>query len=131
LDIDGWLRGIGHRALLGQRLHTRRDMATSSLTEAAIEWWGKAGQRSLDRSALAEAAAQFTRALAQIATLPGTPRTDQASGRAHNALLHVKGYAAAETKAAAEQARSLIEQAESLGEPLEDPLLLFSVLYAF
>ena len=30
-----------------------------------------------------------------------------------------------------EQARSLIEQAEALGEPLEDPLLFFSVLYAF
>ena len=36
-----------------------------------------------------------------------------------------------ETKAAAEQARLLIEQAEALGEPPEDPLLLFSVLYAF
>ena len=34
-----------------------------------------------------------------------------------------------ETKAAAERARLLIEQAEALGEPLEDPLLLFSVLY--
>jgi len=33
--------------------------------------------------------------------------------------------------APAEQARSLIEQAEALGEPPEDPLLLFSVLYAF
>ena len=32
-------------------------------------------------------------------------------------------------KAAAERARLLIEQAEALGEPPEDPLLLFSVLY--
>jgi predicted ATPase len=48
-----------------------------------------------------------------------------------NALMHVKGYAAPETKAASEQARLLIEQAEALGEPPEDPLLLFSVLYAF
>jgi predicted ATPase len=107
----------------------------ASLTEAAIEWWGKAGQRSLDRSALAEAVAQFTRALAQIATLPGTPALRREQIKLQVALitplLHVKGYAAAETKAAAEQARSLIEQAESLGEPLEDPLLLFSVLYAF
>ena len=44
-------------------------------------------------------------------------------------LLHVKGYAARETKAAVERARLLIDQAERLGEPLEDPLLLFSVLY--
>ena len=46
-------------------------------------------------------------------------------------LMHVKGYAAPETKAAAERARLLIEQAEALGEPPEDPLLLFSVLYSF
>jgi predicted ATPase len=46
-------------------------------------------------------------------------------------LMHVKGYAAAEPKAAAEQARLLIEQAEALGEPPDDPLLLFSVLWAF
>ena len=45
--------------------------------------------------------------------------------------MHVKGYAAAETKIAAERARLLIEQAEALGEPSEDPLLLFSVLYSF
>jgi predicted ATPase len=41
----------------------------AGLTEAAVEWWGKAGQRSLERSALVEAAAQFTRALDQIAAL--------------------------------------------------------------
>jgi hypothetical protein len=44
-------------------------------------------------------------------------------------LLYVKGYAAAETKAATERARLLIERAEALGEPVEDPLLLFSVLF--
>ena len=46
-------------------------------------------------------------------------------------LIHVRGYAAPEVKAAAERARLLIEQAEALGEPPEDPLLLFSVLYTF
>ena len=45
--------------------------------------------------------------------------------------MHVKGYAAPETKAAVEQARLSIERAEALGEPAEDPLLLFSVLYGF
>jgi predicted ATPase len=45
----------------------------AGLIEEAIEWWGKAGQRSLERSALAEAAEQLTRALNQIATLPPTP----------------------------------------------------------
>jgi class 3 adenylate cyclase/predicted ATPase len=45
----------------------------AGLTEAAIEWWGTAGQRSLARSALVEAAKQLKRALDQIATLPATP----------------------------------------------------------
>jgi class 3 adenylate cyclase/predicted ATPase len=106
----------------------------AGLIEKAAGLWGKAGQRSLDRSALAEAAAQFTRALEQIATLPGTPalRREQIKLQVTliTPLIHVKGYAAAESKAAAEQARSLIEQAEALGEPPEDPLLLFSVLWA-
>src|SRR5438552_1738607 len=47
--------------------------AQAGLTEAAIEWWGTAGQRSLGRSALVEAAEQLKRALAQIATLPAAP----------------------------------------------------------
>ena len=48
-----------------------------------------------------------------------------------NTLFHVKGFAAPETKAAAEQARLLIEQARAFGELFEDPLLVFSVLYSF
>jgi predicted ATPase len=103
--------------------------------EKAAGLWGKAGQQSLARSALVEAAAQLTRALEQIATLPGTAALRREQIRLQVALItplmHVKGYAATETKAAAAQARSLIEQAEELGEPPEDPLLLFSVLNAF
>jgi class 3 adenylate cyclase/tetratricopeptide (TPR) repeat protein len=45
----------------------------AGLTEAAIEWWGTAGQRSLARSALVEGTEQLKRALDQIATLPATP----------------------------------------------------------
>jgi predicted ATPase len=107
----------------------------AGLIEKAAGLWGKAGQRSLDRSALVEAAAQLTRALEQIATLPGTPALRREQIKLQVALItplmHVKGYAATEPKAAAERARLLIEQAEALGEPAEDPLLLFSVLYAF
>jgi len=112
-----------------------RHCTEAGLIEKAAGLWGKAGQRSLARSALVEAAAQLTRALDQIATLPGTPALRRAQIKLQVTLMtplrHVKGYAAAETRAAAEQARSLIEQAEALGEPPEDPLLLFSVLYAF
>jgi predicted ATPase len=46
-----------------------------------------------------------------------------------NPLIHIKGHAAPEVRSAVEHARLLIDQAEGLGEPLEDPLLLFSVLY--
>jgi class 3 adenylate cyclase/predicted ATPase len=45
----------------------------AGLTEAAIEWWGTAGLRSLEQSALVEAVEQLKRALDQIATLPATP----------------------------------------------------------
>ena len=106
----------------------------AGMTETAIEWWDKAGQRSLERSALVEAAEQFTRALDQIATLPATPLLRRRQIKLRVALItpliHVKGYAAPETRAAAERAHLLIGQAEALGEAPEDPLLLFSVLYA-
>ena len=84
---------------------------------------------------MVEAVAQVTRALDQIATLPATPALRRLQIKLHVALItplmHVKGYAATETKVATERARQLIEQAEALGEPLEDPLLLFSVLAGF
>jgi predicted ATPase len=96
---------------------------------------GKAGQRSLERSALVEAVTQLTRALEQIATLPGTPalRRDQIKLQVAlmNTLMHTKGHAAQETRAAAERARMLIEGAQARGETPEDPLLLFSVLWGF
>ena len=105
----------------------------AGLADAAIEWWDKAGQRSLERSALVEAIAQLTRALAQIEILPATPALRLKKIKLQVALItpliNVKGYAAPETRAAAEQARLLIEQAEALGETPEDPLLSFSVLY--
>jgi predicted ATPase len=107
----------------------------AAMPEAAIEWWGKAGQRSLERSALVEAAEQITRALNLIAKLPGSPALRREEIKLQVALitplLHIRGYAAPETKTAVQRARSLIEQAEELGEPPQDPLLLFSVLYNF
>ena len=112
-----------------------RHCTEAGLIEKAAGLWGKAGQRSLERSALVEAVEQLTRALDQIATLPATPALRREQIKLQVALItplmHVKGYAAPETKAAVERARLLIEQAEALGEPPEDPLLLFSVLYGF
>jgi predicted ATPase len=111
-----------------------RHCTEAGLIEKAAHLWGKAGERSLARSALVEAIEQLSRALAQIATLPATPALRREQIKLWvallNPLMHVKGHAAAETKAAAEQAKLLIERAEALGEPPEDPLLLFSVLYS-
>ena len=101
--------------------------------EKAAGMWGKAGLQSLTRSALVEAAAQLNRGLAQMTSLPDTAalRRQQIKFQVAlaNALMHTKGYASPDTKASFDQARLYIERAEALGEPPEDPLLLFSVLY--
>ena len=110
-----------------------RHCTEAGLIEKGALLWGKAGQRSLARSALVEAIAQFTRALNQLSSLPSTPALRSEQIRLQVAiiapLIHVKGFAAPETKAAVDQSRLLIEQAKALGEPPEDPLLLFSVLF--
>jgi tetratricopeptide (TPR) repeat protein len=103
------------------------------MTEAAIEWWGKAGQRSMERSAFVEAVGHFKRALGQIASLPATPALRREQIRLQVALIapliHINGFAAPETKAAVDRANLLIERAEAIHEAPEDLLLLFSVLY--
>ena len=110
-----------------------RHYTEAGLIEKAAGFWGKAGQRSVARSALVEAAGQLTRAVDQMASLPATSalRRDQIKLQVAliNPLMHIKGFAAPETKGAVERARLLIEEAEAHGEHPEDPLLLFSVLY--
>jgi class 3 adenylate cyclase/predicted ATPase len=110
-----------------------RHCTEAGLIEEAAGLWGKAGQRSLERSALVEAVAQLTQALQQIAALPMTPglrkKEIQLQVALITPLIHLRGYSAPETKAATERAHLLIQQAESLGEAPEDPLLLFSVLF--
>jgi predicted ATPase len=93
----------------------------AGLTEKAAGLWGKAGQRSVARSAMVEAVEQLTRALDQIGTLPSTPSLRREQIKLQTALItpliHVRGYAAPEPRAAAERAHVLIEQAEALGDP--------------
>jgi hypothetical protein len=82
-----------------------RHCTEAGLIDKAAGLWGKAGLRSLERSALVEAVEQLTRALGQISTLPSTPalRREQIKLQVAliNPLQHVKGQAVPETKAAA------------------------------
>src|SRR5207245_7486637 len=50
-----------------------RHCAEAGLIDKAAGLWGKAGLRSLERSALVEAVEQLARALGQIGTLPSKP----------------------------------------------------------
>ena len=110
-----------------------RHCTEAGLIEKAVGLWGTAGQRSLECSALREAAVQFTQALGLIAALPPTPVLRREQIKHQLALIRplglIKGFAAPETKAAVEQARLLIEQADALGEHPDD-LLRFSALSA-
>jgi len=94
--------------------------AEAGLVEQSVACWGKAGHRSVDRSAMAEAAAQFHKGLDQLALLPDNPerqRRELEFLSALGAVLHaVKGQAAPETGQAFARARELWDQ---LGSPLE------------
>jgi class 3 adenylate cyclase/tetratricopeptide (TPR) repeat protein len=112
-----------------------RHWTEAGLVEKGATLLGKAGQRSLERSAFVESVEQLTRALNQIDTLPGTPALRREEIKLQvsliTPLMNVKGPSAPETKAAAERAHLLLREAEALGEPLEDPELLLSVLAGF
>src|SRR3984957_12626224 len=81
-----------------------RHYTEAGLTAKAASFWGKAGQRSLERSALVEAPEQFTRAMEQMEALPATSslRREQIKLQVTlvGTLFHVKGAAALETKSA-------------------------------
>ena len=99
--------------------------AEAGLVEKSVAYWGKAGQRSAARSAMAEAAAQFHKALDQLALLPDTPerqRQELEFWSALGAVLQaVKGFAAPETGQAYARARELWEQLGSPSEFLQLP----------
>lgn len=94
--------------------------AEAGLVEESVAYWVKAGHKSVARSAVAEAAAQFEKGLGQLALLPVTPERQRLELEIRSALgavlIAVKGVAAAETGDAYAQARELWEQ---LGSPTE------------
>ncbi len=94
--------------------------AEAGLVDKAVAYWGNAGRRSAARSAMAEAAVQFQKGLAQLALLPDTPERQRQELEFQSALgavfREIKGYAARETGQAYSRARELWEQ---LGSPAE------------
>jgi predicted ATPase len=94
--------------------------AEAGLIDKSVAFWGQAGRRSVARSAMAEAAAQFQKALDQLARLPDTTERQRQELELLTALgvvLHaVKGLASPETGHAYIRARELWEQ---LGFPSE------------
>jgi predicted ATPase len=105
----------------------------AGLDDLAIEWWGKAGDQALRRSAFQEAIAHLGKAIAMADQAPG-PAARAAISKAEasqrvklqndyaQAVLWSKGYAADETKAAFERASALAACAEL-------PAERFSALY--
>ena len=99
--------------------------AEAGLVEKAVAYWGKAGRRSVARSAMTEAAAQFHKGLGQLTLLPENLERRQQELEFWSALgavlMVVKGYAAPETGQAYARARELWEQQGSSAEFLHIP----------
>ena len=94
--------------------------AEAGLVEKSIHYWGKAGRRSVARSAMAEAVAQLQKGLEQLALLPDTVERKRQElefwSALGAALIVVKGNILPETGHACARARELWEQ---LGSPSE------------
>jgi predicted ATPase len=82
----------------------------AGLDDLAIEWWGKAGDQALRRSAFQEAIAHLSRAIAMADKAGGAAAGTSGERRQlhvayGNALLHARGYTAPETAEAFTRAR--------------------------
>jgi class 3 adenylate cyclase/predicted ATPase len=86
----------------------------AGLDDLAIEWWGKAGDKALRRSAFQEAVAHLGKAIAMADKAEGGKAGVSAQRRQlqivyGNALMSARGYGAQETKEAYATARELTE----------------------
>jgi predicted ATPase len=99
--------------------------AEAGLVEKSVACWGKAGQRSVARAAIMEAAAQFQKGLEQLALLPDDRQRQQQELEFRSSLgavlRAVKGLAAPETGHAFARARELWERLGSPSEFLQVP----------
>ncbi len=98
----------------------------AGINEAAIEWWIKAGDRALDRSANDEAIAHLEKAISLADGLADGPAQRLLRLRLQttygHALLHARGHSQPETIAAFARARELVPG-------IEDPTARFSAYY--
>jgi predicted ATPase/class 3 adenylate cyclase len=98
----------------------------AGLTEPAIDYWRKAGQRASARSAPTEAVGHLTKGLELVSSLPAVPERHRQEldlqTALGGALIAAKGYSAPETGAAFARARELCSQ-------IDDPGQLFPVLF--
>src|SRR5262249_17722329 len=99
--------------------------AEAGLVEKSAAFWGKAGHRSIARSVMTEAAAQFQKGLDQLALMSATPEHQRQALEFYSALsaaqIAVKGWTAPETGLAYARAQELWEQLGSSGELLRVP----------
>jgi class 3 adenylate cyclase/predicted ATPase len=83
----------------------------AGLTETALEWWGKAGERAMQRSAYNEAIAHLEQALALANGLSDGPAQRRVRLQLQiaygNALIWARGYQALDTMSAFARAREL------------------------
>jgi class 3 adenylate cyclase/predicted ATPase len=86
----------------------------AGLSEAALLYWQRAGQRAMEHSANIEASSHFTAALALLKTLPETPERTTQELTLHIALavplIATKGYGAPEVAQAYSRAQELCQQ---------------------
>ena len=101
-------------------------LAAAGLTERAIEYLQKAGERAIQRSANVEAIGHLKRAHELVQSLPNhqgrTRKALELVVLLGQAMIAGRGYAAAETKEVLLQAKALIDEST-------DPAQKFSILY--
>jgi class 3 adenylate cyclase/tetratricopeptide (TPR) repeat protein len=121
------LRGESERAAAEPEI-VAHHFTEAGLDDLAIEWWGKAGDQALRRSAFQETIAHLGKAIAMAdKTAEGAP-TAMASARLRlqtnlgRAVMWSKGFASEETQAAYSRARELAAK-------VDDPAERFATYY--
>jgi len=110
--------------------------AEGGLTEAAIEWWGKAGDQALQRSAFPEAIAHLGKAIEMADTGAGEANaaapTDQRLKLQTSyglAMAWSKGFTAEETKAVLAQTLGLVALSDNIAERMAAYYALWVALF--